>query len=89
MAESGPDRIAAAFEAAAGEGRSALMPYLVGGYPDLARSKAIARTYVESGADLIEVGIPYSDPLADGPVICTLSGGNADPGLYAEILAGG
>ena len=71
MADSGPERIAAAFEAAAGEGRSALMPYLVGGYPDLESSIAIARTYVESGADLIEIGIPYSDPLADGPVIQT------------------
>ena len=71
MADSGPERIAAAFEAAAGEGRSALMPYLVGGYPDLGSSIAIARTYVESGADLIEIGIPYSDPLADGPVIQT------------------
>ncbi len=45
------------------------MPYLVGGYPDLATSIEIARTYVESGADLVEIGIPYSDPLADGPVI--------------------
>lgn len=47
------------------------MPYLVGGYPDLETSIAIARTYVECGADLVEIGIPYSDPLADGPVIQT------------------
>lgn len=45
------------------------MPYLVGGYPDLDASFALARAYVDSGADLVEVGIPYSDPLADGPVI--------------------
>lgn len=47
------------------------MPYLVGGYPDTKRSIAVAKTYVESGADLVEIGIPFSDPLADGPVIQT------------------
>ena len=61
------DRIAAAF---AGHGkRAALMPYLMGGYPDVATSRAIGAACVENGADLLEVGIPYSDPLADGPVI--------------------
>ena len=45
------------------------MPYLVGGYPDRAGSMAIAGAYVDAGADLVEIGIPYSDPLADGPVI--------------------
>ena len=45
------------------------MPYLMGGFPDLEGSKAIARAYADSGADLIELGVPFSDPLADGPVI--------------------
>ena len=45
------------------------MPYLMGGFPDLDTSRAVATAYVESGADLIELGVPYSDPLADGPVI--------------------
>jgi tryptophan synthase alpha chain len=45
------------------------MPYLMAGYPDLERSREIARAYVDGGADLIELGIPFSDPLADGPVI--------------------
>ncbi len=63
----GHDRIAAAF---AGHGkRAALMPYLMGGFPDAATSLAIGTACVENGADLLEVGIPYSDPLADGPVI--------------------
>lgn len=67
---SGAERIAEAFESARAEGRrAALMPYLMAGYPDLARSREIARAYVEGGADLIELGIPFSDPLADGPVI--------------------
>ena len=61
------DRIAAAF---AGHGRrAALMPYLMGGYPDLETSRAVAEACVEGGADLIELGVPFSDPLADGPVI--------------------
>lgn len=50
-------------------GKAALMPYVMGGYPDHALSLAIGKAYVDGGADLIELGIPYSDPLADGPVI--------------------
>ena len=45
------------------------MPYLMGGFPDLATSRAIGEAYAESGADLVELGVPFSDPLADGPVI--------------------
>ncbi|MFM9148989.1 MAG: tryptophan synthase subunit alpha [Solirubrobacterales bacterium] len=69
MADRGPERISAAFEAASQQGRAALMPYLMGGYPDLPTSLEIASAYVDAGADLVEIGIPYSDPLADGPVI--------------------
>lgn len=70
VAVSGSERIAEAFESARAEGRrAALMPYLMAGYPDLERSREIARAYVDGGADLIELGIPFSDPLADGPVI--------------------
>lgn len=65
----GVERIEAAFERARGEGRVALMPYLMGGFPDLEGSRRVATAYVEGGADLIELGVPYSDPLADGPVI--------------------
>jgi tryptophan synthase alpha chain len=63
----GHDTIAAAF-ASSGK-RAALMPYLMGGFPDLERSGAIGHAYAESGADLVELGVPFSDPLADGPVI--------------------
>lgn len=65
----GAARIAEAFAAAGAEGRAALMPYMMGGFPDPGTSRAIARAYADSGADLIELGIPFSDPLADGPVI--------------------
>ena len=63
----GPERIAEAFSASGK--RAALMPYLMGGFPDMETSVAIGKAYAEAGADLVELGIPFSDPLADGPVI--------------------
>ncbi len=66
---SGAERIAAAFAAAREEGRAALMPYLMGGFPDVPTSRAVIEAYADAGADLIELGVPFSDPLADGPVI--------------------
>lgn len=64
---SGAERIAAAF---AGSGkRAALMPYLMGGFPDLERSYAIGAACEAAGADVLELGVPFSDPLADGPQI--------------------
>jgi tryptophan synthase alpha chain len=63
----GVERIAAAF--AATNGHAALMPYLMGGFPDLDASLAIGEAYADGGADLVELGVPFSDPLADGPVI--------------------
>jgi tryptophan synthase alpha chain len=63
----GAQRIADAF--AAKQGRAALMPYLMAGFPTLEQSIAIGRACAHAGADLLELGVPYSDPLADGPVI--------------------
>jgi tryptophan synthase alpha chain len=63
----GEERIRRAF---AGSGkRAALMPYLMGGFPDLDGSRAIGEACADGGADLVELGVPFSDPLADGPVI--------------------
>src|SRR3712207_8948673 len=45
------------------------LPILVAGYPDIATSKQVIDALVEGGADIIEVGIPFSDPIADGPTI--------------------
>jgi tryptophan synthase alpha chain len=67
VAATGLDRIAAAF--AAHDKRAALMPYLMAGYPGLDASADAGTAAVDAGADLIELGIPFSDPLADGPVI--------------------
>ena len=66
-ATTGIERIAQAF-ASSGK-QAALMPYLMGGYPTLADSVRIGEACVSAGADLLELGVPYSDPLADGPVI--------------------
>jgi tryptophan synthase alpha chain len=49
--------------------RQAFIPFLTAGDPDLAATPALARAAVEGGADLLEIGFPYSDPIADGPVI--------------------
>jgi len=65
--DTGLDRIAAAFATA--PGRAALMPYLMGAFPDLEASVAIGEACADGGADLVELGVPFSDPLADGPVI--------------------
>jgi tryptophan synthase alpha chain len=56
------------------------MPYMMAGFPDLETSLAVAEAYADSGADLVELGVPFSDPLADGPVIHAAA---------TEALAGG
>ncbi len=66
----GVELIAEAFARARANGhRAALMPYLMGGFPTLEVSAEIGLAYAHAGADLIELGVPFSDPLADGPVI--------------------
>src|SRR5438105_2407734 len=62
------------------EGRKAFMPFLTAGDPDLATTGELLRELAAGGADLIEVGFPYSDPIADGPVI---------QASYTRALAGG
>jgi tryptophan synthase alpha chain len=67
LATKGIDRIAEAF-GSHGK-RAALMPYLMAGYPSVEVSAAAGLAAADAGADLIELGVPFSDPLADGPVI--------------------
>jgi tryptophan synthase alpha chain len=62
-------RIAAAFAGARQEGRPALIPYLVAGDPDLASTRSLVLALGRGGADIVELGVPFSDPIADGPVI--------------------
>ena len=49
--------------------RAALIPYLTGGHPDLKTSDRLIATLVDAGADIVELGVPFSDPIADGPVV--------------------
>lgn len=61
--------VRAAIGRARDEGRAALIIYLPAGYPDLDTSRACLRAAAEAGADVLEVGIPFSDPMMDGPTI--------------------
>ena len=67
---SGAERIADMFVTARREDRSVFLPFLTAGLPDPASSPRLFQAMAEAGADGFEVGIPYSDPLMDGPVIC-------------------
>jgi len=66
---SGATRIDRRFASLAAEGRPALVTFVTAGDPDLETSQAIIAALPEAGADLIEVGMPFSDPMADGPAI--------------------
>ncbi len=64
-----PSLITVAFAAAREENRLAFMPFVAAGDPDCATTAEVIRTLADAGADLIELGVPFSDPIADGPVI--------------------
>jgi tryptophan synthase alpha chain len=57
------------FQELSKKNESALICYALAGYPDIRTTKAIISTMVDAGADIIEIGIPFSDPIADGPII--------------------
>lgn len=63
------NRIAACFKRLAEQGRQALIPYVTAGDPAPAVTVPLMHAMVEAGADIIELGVPFSDPMADGPVI--------------------
>jgi len=84
-AAAGAEKIDAAFRVARDEGRAALMPYMMAGYPDREASLAVANAYVEAGADLIELGVPFSDPLADGPTIHAAATAALEAGATVEV----
>ena len=85
------DRIRGVLERLRRTGRKALIPFLMGGDPTLAATRQMLLALAESGADLIEVGIPFSDPLADGPTIQQASqralAHHTTPGSVLETVA--
>ncbi|MDQ3554536.1 MAG: tryptophan synthase subunit alpha [Chloroflexota bacterium] len=83
--------IDAAFSAASDGGRAALIPYVLAGYPDADGALAAALAAIDGGGDVLEIGLPYSDPLADGPTlqrasrVALASGANLENAL--ELVA--
>lgn len=85
-------RIARRFEQLRAEGRTALIPFVTAGDPSPATTLDLMRAMVAAGADLIELGVPFSDPIADGPVIQraterALAGGMSLDGVLALVRA--
>ena len=64
-----PNRIDVTLAELRAAGETALAPFLTVGFPDIPTSEALARAALEAGADMLELGIPFSDPLAEGPTI--------------------
>lgn len=62
-------RLTAKFDALRTASRKALVPYIVAGDPDVASTLPLMHKLVEQGADILEIGVPFSDPMAEGPVI--------------------
>ncbi len=91
-ASAGPARIAAAFARARAEDRAALVVYLTAAYPDPATSRACFEAAVEAGADILEVGLPFSDPMMDGPIIQAANQHVLDAGIRVseqlDLVAG-
>ena len=83
-------RTATAFARARSEGRPALMPYITAGDPPKPDLSTLIVGMADAGADIIEIGIPFSDPIADGPVIASamfrsLEAGMTPAGVFAEV----
>jgi tryptophan synthase alpha chain len=81
------DAIARRFETLGRAGRRALVTYVTAGHPDPERSVALMQGLEAAGADILEVGVPFSDPLADGPVIQASSQAALENGTgFSEVL---
>ncbi|MCO5177505.1 MAG: tryptophan synthase subunit alpha [Thermomicrobiales bacterium] len=77
-------RVTAAFARAKAEGRAAILPYVTSGWPELDDTERIVKGLVAGGADLIELGVPFSDPIADGPTIQRTSQRALDNGMTPD-----
>lgn len=85
-------KIAEAFDAARGRGELAIVPYLTSGYPNAEETVDLVRAAVDGGADVVEFGVPFSDPMGDGRVIqeasqVALAGGMTLAGTLKKVAA--
>jgi tryptophan synthase alpha chain len=80
------DRIDRRFAELRAAGRRALVPYITAGHPDAARTVELIAALEESGADIIELGLPFSDPMADGPIIQASSQRALEQGMTFDRL---
>lgn len=65
-------------------GKALLMPYTTGGYPDMDGCRRVMEAFIAGGADMIELGVPYSDPIADGPVVQASTQQALDAGINTD-----
>src|SRR5437867_2121191 len=79
-----PNRITERFAELARKGECALVCYVVAGHPDIKTSHQVIDALVKGGADIIEIGIPFSDPIADGPTIQAASSSALKRGITSE-----
>ncbi len=84
----GIEQLESAFQKAHADGRGALIPYVCGGDPNLATCAAIVDALGAAGADAIEIGIPYGDPLADGPTIAAAAQRALECGTSVDDVVG-
>lgn len=68
--------------------KALLMPYTTGGYPDMDSCRRVLEAFISGGADIIELGVPYSDPLADGPVVQASTQQALDEGVTTDDVLG-
>lgn len=86
MAITSSDAIAERFSRLREHRRTALVPYITAGHPDPERSLALLQGLEAAGADIVEVGLPFSDPLADGPVIQASSQAALAHGMHFDSV---
>jgi len=80
------DAISKKFAVLKAAGRRALVPYITAGHPDSARTEELLHALTDAGADVIELGLPFSDPMADGPVIQASSQRALEQGMNFDRL---
>ena len=78
------NRIQQTFNSLKAKGEKALIPYIMAGDPSLDVTESLVLTLAEGGADLIELGVPFSDPIADGPVILKANQESLATGITVE-----